>query len=87
MKVYYSRYINKETGVQCFKRLVVKSVEGGFRVFQETERGFGQGIVAVPLTSLKVYKTEKGAEKAMLKWEPKKYIMTLAEGLMQEGKI
>lgn len=87
MKVYYSRYVNKETGIQCFKRLVVKPVESGFRVFQETERGFGQGIVAVAIPSLKIYKTEKGAIKAMLAWEPKKYIMTLAEGLMQEGKI
>lgn len=87
MKVYYSRYTNPETGVQCFKRLVVKAVDGGFRVFQETERGYGQGIVEAVVPSIKPYKTEKGAIKAMLAWEPKKYIMTLAEGLMQEGKI
>lgn len=87
MKVYYSQYTNPETGVQCFKRLAVKAVDGGFRVFQQTERGYGQGIVEAVVPSIKPYKTEKGAIKAMLNWEPKKYIMTLAEGLMQEGKI
>jgi hypothetical protein len=87
MKVYYSRYVNKETNVQCFKRLVVKPVDCGFRVFQETERGFGQGIVAVAIPSLKVYKTEKGAQKAMLKYEPKQYLVTLYEGLVLEGRI
>lgn len=87
MEVYYSRYTNPETGVQCFKRLVVKAVDDGFRVFQETERGYGQGIVEAVVPFIKPYKTEKGAIKAMLNWEPKKYIMTLAEGLMQEGKI
>ena len=87
MEVYYSRYINQETGIQCFKRLVVKAVDGGFRVFQQTERGYGQSIVEAVVPSIKPYKTEKGAIKAMLNWEPKKYIMTLAEGLMQEGKI
>lgn len=87
MKVYYQRYTNKETGVECFKRLVVKAVDEGFRVFIETERGFGQGVVTVAVASIKPYKTEKGAIKAMLNYEPKKYVMTLAEGLMQEGKI
>lgn len=33
MEVYYSRHTNPETGVQCFKRLVVKAVDDGFRVF------------------------------------------------------
>lgn len=33
MEVYYSRYTNPETGVQCFKRLVVKAVDDGFRFF------------------------------------------------------
>lgn len=87
MKVYYSRYTNKETGVLCFKRLVVKPVDNGFRVFQETERGYGEELFVAVVPSLKVYKTEKGAIKAMLAYEPKKYIMTLAEGLMMEGKI
>ena len=87
MEVYYSRYTNPETGVQCFKRLVVKAVDDGFHVFQETKRGYGQGIVEAVVPFIKPYKTEKGAIKAMLNWEPKKYIMTLAEGLMQEGKI
>ena len=58
-----------------------------FFFFQETERGYGQGIVEAVVPFIKPYKTEKGAIKAMLNWEPKKYIMTLAEGLMQEGKI
>lgn len=87
MEVYYSRYTNPETGVQCFKRLVVKAVDDGFRVFQETERGYGRGIVEAVVPFIKPYKTEKGAIKAILNWEPKKYIMTLAEGLMREGKI
>lgn len=72
MEVYYSRYTNPETGVQCFKRLVVKAVDDGFRVFQETERGCGQGIVEAVVPSIKPYKTGKGAIKAMLNWEPKK---------------
>lgn len=87
MEVYYSQYTNKETGVKCFKRLIVKPVDGMFRVYQETERGFGEGVVSVLVSSIKPYKTEKGAIKAMLAWEPAKYIMTLAEGLMSEGKI
>lgn len=87
MQVYYSRYKNKETGVQCFKRLVVKHMPDGFKVFQQTERGYGQGIIEVPVASIKTYKTEKAAIKAMLAWEPRKYIMTTAEGLMLDGKI
>lgn len=60
----------------------------GFVFFQETERGCGQGIVEAVVPSIKPYKTEKGVIKAMLNWEPKKkYIVTLAEGLIQEGKI
>lgn len=87
MKVYYSNYKNTETGLPCFKRLCVKECEEGFRVYMETDRGFGEGSVLSLVSTIKKYKTRSGAIKAMLSWEPKKYIMTVAEGLMQEGKI
>ena len=81
MERVIQRYINKETGNIAFKRLVVKQIDGLFRVCQETDRGYGAGITTAILTSIKPYKTQKGAEKAP------RYQMTVAEGLMQEGKI
>jgi hypothetical protein len=87
MERILNRYINSETGVVCIKRLVVKEVNGLFRVYQETDRGYGEGFVGTPVPSIKPYKTAKGAEKALRVWQPPQYRMTLVEGLMQEGKI
>lgn len=87
MEITISRYLNKDTGVYAFKRLVVKEDGGLFRVFQETDRGFGEGVVSAMVSSIKPYKTRKGAEKAMQSWKPATYRMTLVEGLMAEGKI
>lgn len=81
------RYINTETGNTAFKRLVVKEVDGMFRVCQETDRGFGAGVVETFVPSIKPYKTRKGAEKALSNWKPQRYHMTIVEGLMLEGKI
>lgn len=87
MERVIQRYINKETGNIAFKRLVVKQIDGLFRVCQETDRGYGAGITTAILTSIKPYKTQKGAEKALQAWKAPRYRMTVAEGLMQEGKI
>lgn len=87
MEIILSRYLNKDTGVYAFKRLVVKEESGIFRVFQETDRGYGEGVVSAMVSSIKPYKTRKGAEKAMQAWKPATYKMTLVEGLMFEGKI
>lgn len=85
--IYTSRYINSETGIECFKRLVVKEIDGLFRVYEETERGWGSPVTSALIASIKPYKTRKGAEKAAINWQPKQYKMTLVEGLMSEGKI
>lgn len=77
------RYTNKETGNIAFKRLVVKQINGLFRVCQETDYGYGAGITTAILTSIKPYKTEK----ALQQWEAPRYKMTVVEGLMHEGKI
>lgn len=87
MKRLIQRYINKETGNIAFKRLVVKQINGLFRVCQESDYGYGAGITTAVLTSIKPYKTQKGAEKALQQWEAPRYKMTVVEGLMQEGKI
>lgn len=87
MEIIIQRYINNETGNTAFKRLVVKEVNGMFRVCQETDRGYGAGVVSAFVPSIKPYKSRKGAEKAMQNWKPQSYRMTVAEGLMQEGKI
>lgn len=87
MERILNRYINQETGAVCIKRLVVKEVNGMFRVCQETNRGYGDGFVSTFVPSIKAYKTLKGAEKAMMQWQAPQYRMTLVEGLMQEGKI
>lgn len=87
MERILKRYINQETGAVCIKRLVVKEVNGLFRVYQETDRGYGEGFVGTPVPSIKPYKTQKGAEKALQAWQSPQYRMSLVEGLMQEGKI
>lgn len=87
MERILKKYINKETGVICIRRLVVKNYQGAYRVFCETDRGFGEGFVAALVPSIKAYKTEKGAEKAMVAWVPPSYFMSRLEGLILEGKI
>lgn len=87
MERILNRYINQETGAVCIKRLMVKEVNGLFRVYHETDRGYGEGFVGAAVPSIKPYKTQKGAEKAMQAWQAPQYRMTLVEGLMQEGKI
>lgn len=87
MERILEKYINKETGVVCVKRLFVKKIGELFHVVRETDRGWGEGFVGAPLCGIKPYKTEKGAEKAMQNWQPEHYRMSLVEGLMQEGKI
>lgn len=87
MEIILNRYLNKDTGVYAFKRLVVKEDSGFFRVYQETDRGYGQVVVSAMVPSIKPYKTRKGAERAMQSWRPATYKMTLVEGLMAEGKI
>ncbi|AHY25380.1 hypothetical protein PS2_134 [Serratia phage PS2] len=85
MQRYLERYTNPENGEECFKRLSVLEDDGFFRVVKETYRGYGTIVIAnMPI---RPYITRKGAEKAMMKWQPKQYKMTLVEGLMQEGKI
>lgn len=89
MFVYYknSQYKNKETNVECFKRLTVKKIGDVFRVVCETERGFGEGVVTAIVGSIKPYKTEKGAIKALANYEPKKYVPTCYESLVLGGYI
>lgn len=87
MEIILNRYLNKDTGIMAFKRLVVKEDKGLFRVFHETDRGYGEGVVSAVVSSIKPYKTHKGAVKAMQSWKPATYKMTLVEGLMAEGKI
>ncbi len=64
MERVIQRYINKETGNIAFKRLVVKQIDGLFRVCQETDRGYGAGITTAILTSIKPYKTQKKRRKS-----------------------
>ena len=87
MERILNHYINQETGAVCIKRLVVKEINGLFRVCQEIDRGYGDGFVSTFVPSIKPYKTLKGAEKAMMQWQAPQYRMSLVEGLMQEGKI
>lgn len=87
MERILDRYINQETGAVCIKRLVIKEINGLFRVCQETDRGYGDGFVSTFVPSIKPYKTLKGAEKAMSNWQAPQYRMSLAEGLMHDGKI
>ncbi|WDS61671.1 hypothetical protein [Cronobacter phage vB_Cdu_VP8] len=86
MQRYLERYVNSETGKTCFKRLSVLEDNGLFRVVHECDYGFGAEI-SIAKMPIRPYKTRKGAEKAMMAWQPKKYKMTLVEGLMHEGKI
>lgn len=85
---YLSRYKNEETGEWSFKRLIVKPVDGGFRVFYQCDYGNGAGIAECPFTGIpKRYKTERGADNAITRYTPPRYQMSLYEGLVLEGKI
>lgn len=84
---YLKRYKNEETGNVAFKRLLVKEIDGLFWVVEEIDYGYGAGVSMTKVPSIKSYKTENGAEKALEKWKPARYCMTVVEGLMQEGKI
>lgn len=81
------RYKNEATGAIAFKRLLVKEIDGMFRVVKEFDYGNGAGVNTVIIPGIKAYKTLKGAEKALAAWKPERYQMTRVEGLMQEGKI
>ena len=87
MERILNRYINQETGAACIKRLIIKEINGLFRVCQEIDRGYVDGFVSTFVPSIKPYKTLKGAEKAMMQWQVPQYLMSMVEGLMQEGKI
>lgn len=87
MYIYSLNEKNKETGLHSFKRLAVQKVDGLFVVVQESDRGFGAGVQVARIASIKPYKTKSGAEKAMAKYEPKTYIMSLYEGLVSTGVI
>lgn len=84
---YLKRYKNEETGNIAFKRLLVKQIDGLFFCVEEVDYGYGAGVSMTKIPSIKPYKTEKGAEKALEKWKPARYRMTVVEGLMQEGRI
>ncbi|QQG33457.1 hypothetical protein [Pectobacterium phage PcCB7V] len=87
MEIILERYLVKETGLIASKRLLVVQNESGlFEVVKHIDYGRGAGV-AVAKMPIKPYKTRKGAERAMQKWQPKRYQMTLAEGLMLQGKI
>ena len=87
MERIISRYTNKETGLVAFKKLCVRSIDGMFRVVQVSNYGYGAEDTITPVPSIKPYKTQRGAEKALDGYKPPQYRMTLVEGLMQEGKI
>lgn len=87
MERLLQRYKNTETGNIATKRLVVREMDGFFRVCQVTDRGYGEEPTVAIMGSVKPYKTKKGAEKAMMAWKVPQYRMTLVEGLMQEGKL
>lgn len=87
MEIILERYTVKETGLTASKRLLVVQNESGlFEVVKHIDYGRGAGVTVAKMP-IKPYKTRKGAEKAMQAWKPKGYQMTLAEGLMMQGKI
>lgn len=87
MEIILERYTVKETGLIAFKRLVVvQNANELFEVVKEIDYGRGAGVTVAKMP-IKPYKTRKGAEKAMQAYQPKRYQMTLVEGLMMEGKI
>ncbi|ANY29772.1 hypothetical protein [Escherichia phage Greed] len=81
------RYKNEATGAIAFKRMLVKQIDGLFRVVKEVDYGNGAGVSTTIVPGIKAYKTLKGAEKALAAWKPARYQMSRVEGLMQEGKI
>ncbi|MDU7405663.1 MAG: hypothetical protein E7L15_17625 [Citrobacter portucalensis] len=87
MERIISRYTNKETGLVAFKKLCVRSIDGMFRVVHVSNYGYGAEDTITPVPSIKPYKTQRGAEKALDGYKLPQYRMTLIEGLMQEGKI
>ena len=89
MEVILERYKVKETGLIASKRLLVEQNKdtGLFEVVKHIDYGRGAGVQVGKMPTIKPYKTRKGAEKAMMAYQPKQYRMTLAEGLMMEGKI
>ena len=87
MERIINRYINKETGLVAFKKLCVRSIDGMFRVVQVSNYGYSAEDSVTPVPSIKAYKTQRGAEKALESYRLPRYKMTVVEGLMQEGKI
>lgn len=87
MERIISRYTNKKTGLIAFKKLCVRNIGDMFCVVQVSNYGYGAEDTITQVPSIKPYKTQRGAEKALDGYKLPQYRMTLAEGLMQEGKI
>lgn len=87
MERIITRYINKETGLVAFKKLCVRNIDSMYHVVQISNYGYGAEDAIAKVPSIKPYKTQGGAEKALQAYKQPGYKMTLVEGLMQEGKI
>lgn len=87
MERIITRYTNKETGLVAFKKLCVRNIDDMYRVVQVSNYGYGAEDTVTQVPSIKPYKTQHGAEKALEAYRLPGYKMTVVEGLMQEGKI